>query len=97
MKPKIYLRDAKKTWWESATDDKGMLSISRIAEYANMIPATLVLGPKNLLAYDGITIEEVRETYGSTTRDTMELAVLIDGIAKPAAHPEGVLFLAVKC
>ena len=96
MKPTIWLRSAEQTWLELAIDDKGMLSMSKIAARTNLRPATLVLGPNNLATYEGITIEEVREMCGSTEQ-SKELAMLVHGLIVAFAHPEGVLFFAVKC
>ena len=94
MKPTIWLWSIEQTWLELATDDKGPLSISKIATRTNLRPETLVLG--TLGVYEGITIEMARDICGSS-RQSKELAVLVDGIAKPPTHPKGMLCLAVKC
>ena len=50
MKPTIWLQSAEQTWLESATNDKGTLSISRIVARTNLHPETLVLDPKRMKA-----------------------------------------------
>lgn len=93
MKQKIWLRSAKQTWLELATDDMGTLDISRIAKRTDLRPETVLFG--DLGAYEGITIAEVRDGCGLTAGVSKESAVLVDGHA--AAHTEGMLFLPVKC
>ena len=92
MKPKIWLRSGEQIWIELATDEKGTLSISSIAERVNLLPRNLLLG--ELAVKEGITVKDVRDVYGSTAGESKDSAVIVRGTA---ILPPGVLFLVVKC
>ena len=89
MKPKIWLRSGEQIWLEPATDEKGTLNIYRIAERMNLLPQTLMF--EELGAYEGTTIEDVRDAWGLTAGQSKDSAVLVGGTA---ISPPGVL---VKC